>query len=41
MVGYFGTAGYLAYRAYKDADNLDRAEMPFFGALASRILDDE
>ncbi|RPA83691.1 hypothetical protein BJ508DRAFT_374940 [Ascobolus immersus RN42] len=41
MLGYFGAAGYLAYRAYKDADNLDRAEMPFFGPLATRILDDE
>lgn len=32
---------YLAGRAYSDADTLDRCEVPFFGPLASSILDDE
>ncbi|KAF2814028.1 uncharacterized protein BDZ99DRAFT_459769 [Mytilinidion resinicola] len=33
--------GYLTFRAYKDAETLDRFEVPFFGPLASSILDDE
>ncbi|KKA27172.1 hypothetical protein TD95_004302 [Thielaviopsis punctulata] len=33
--------GWLAYRAYYDADSLDRYEVPFVGAVASHILDDE
>ncbi|KAH8808197.1 hypothetical protein F5884DRAFT_791420 [Xylogone sp. PMI_703] len=33
--------GYLTMRAYRDADTLDRCEVPFFGRLASNILDDE
>ncbi|KAJ9649618.1 hypothetical protein H2199_000396 [Coniosporium tulheliwenetii] len=36
-----GLIGYLTMRAYKDADTLDRCEVPFFGPLASSILDDE
>ncbi|KAH6678047.1 hypothetical protein B0J14DRAFT_534097 [Halenospora varia] len=36
-----GLIGFLTMRAYRDADTLDRCEVPFFGALASRILDDE
>ncbi|KAI5858520.1 hypothetical protein BZA05DRAFT_381501 [Tricharina praecox] len=32
---------YLSMRAYQDADTLDRCEVPFFGPLASSILDDE
>lgn len=36
-----GLIGYLTFRAYKDADTLDRFEVPFFGPLASSILDDE
>lgn len=32
---------FLSLRAYKDADTLDRCEVPFFGPLASSILDDE
>ncbi|KAA8914285.1 hypothetical protein FN846DRAFT_672214 [Sphaerosporella brunnea] len=32
---------YLSLRAYQDADTLDRCEVPFFGPLASSILDDE
>ncbi|KAI4864184.1 hypothetical protein F4820DRAFT_424436 [Hypoxylon rubiginosum] len=33
--------GWLALRAYRDADTLDRFEVPIFGRIASRILDDE
>jgi len=36
-----GLIGLLTYRAYVDAANLDRYEVPFFGPLASSILDDE
>ncbi|KAG4430307.1 hypothetical protein IFR05_014217 [Cadophora sp. M221] len=36
-----GLIGYLTMRAYRDADTLDRCEVPFFGRLASSILDDE
>lgn len=32
---------YLTMRAYRDADTLDRFEVPFFGQIASRFLDDE
>ncbi|KAI8962985.1 hypothetical protein F5Y11DRAFT_347011 [Daldinia sp. FL1419] len=32
---------WLAVRAYRDADTLDRFEVPVFGQIASRILDDE
>jgi uncharacterized membrane protein len=31
----------LTLKAYRDAEILDRFEVPFFGALASRFLDDE
>ncbi|KFY42395.1 hypothetical protein V494_02446 [Pseudogymnoascus sp. VKM F-4513 (FW-928)] len=41
LLGDIGMIGYLTMRAYKDADTLDRCEVPFFGPLASRILDDE
>ncbi|ELR04715.1 hypothetical protein VC83_06909 [Pseudogymnoascus destructans] len=41
LVGDVGMIGYLTLRAYNDADTLDRCEVPFFGPLASRILDDE
>ncbi|KAI1075605.1 hypothetical protein F5B20DRAFT_585192 [Whalleya microplaca] len=33
--------GWLAVRAHRDADTLDRFEVPIFGQIASRILDDE
>jgi len=33
--------GWLTFRAYHDADTLDRCEVPFFGTLASKFLDDE
>ncbi|KAI5815758.1 hypothetical protein BZA77DRAFT_315010 [Pyronema omphalodes] len=36
-----GLIGYLSMKAYQDADTLDRCEVPFFGPLASSILDDE
>ncbi|OMP84455.1 hypothetical protein BK809_0000238 [Diplodia seriata] len=36
-----GTIGYLTMRAYRDAETLDRCEVPLFGRLASSILDDE
>ncbi|KAI1480054.1 hypothetical protein K445DRAFT_317424 [Daldinia sp. EC12] len=36
-----GMMGWLALRAYRDADTLDRFEVPIFGQIASRILDDE
>lgn len=41
FVGDLGGIGYLSWRAYRDADTLDRCEVPFFGGLASSILDDE
>jgi len=41
FVGDLGLIGYLTMRAYRDADTLDRCEVPFFGRLASSILDDE
>jgi len=41
FVGDLGLIGYLTMRAYRDADTLDRCEVPFFGQLASSILDDE
>lgn len=41
FLGDLGLIGYLTYRAYIDADMLDRCEVPFFGNLASKILDDE
>jgi len=33
--------GFLSLKAYRDADTLDRFEVPFFGRLASRFVDDE
>ncbi|USP74111.1 hypothetical protein yc1106_01385 [Curvularia clavata] len=41
LVGDLGLIGWLTWRAYLDAATLDRCEVPFFGALASSILDDE
>jgi uncharacterized membrane protein len=31
----------LALRAYQDADTLDRFEVPVFGRIAGRFVDDE
>ncbi|KAI9798154.1 MAG: hypothetical protein M1833_004903 [Piccolia ochrophora] len=36
-----GLIVFLAGRAYRDAETLERYEVPFFGRLASSILDDE
>ncbi|KAH8146464.1 uncharacterized protein LAJ45_09410 [Morchella importuna] len=36
-----GLIAWLSLHAYRDADTLDRCEVPFFGPLASSILDDE
>ncbi|CAK7262954.1 hypothetical protein SEPCBS57363_000321 [Sporothrix epigloea] len=33
--------GWLAFNAYRDADTLDRYEIPYVGPIASRIVDDE
>ncbi|KAL7811626.1 hypothetical protein V8C26DRAFT_408525 [Trichoderma gracile] len=33
--------GFLSLKAYQDAEILDRYEVPFFGRIASRFLDDE
>jgi len=41
FIGDLGLIGWLTFRAYQDADTLDRYEVPFFGRIASRILDDE
>ncbi|KAF2111754.1 hypothetical protein BDV96DRAFT_176738 [Lophiotrema nucula] len=41
FVGDLGLIGLLTWHAYKDAETLDRYEVPFFGPLASSILDDE
>ncbi|KAM0796009.1 hypothetical protein BDR22DRAFT_938400 [Usnea florida] len=36
-----GLIGFLAMHAYRDADGLDRFEVPFFGGLASSFVDSE
>ncbi|KAJ9620574.1 hypothetical protein H2203_007780 [Taxawa tesnikishii (nom. ined.)] len=41
FVGDVVLIAYLTFRAYRDAETLDRCELPFFGALASRFVDDE
>ncbi|KAI9050868.1 hypothetical protein LZ554_004986 [Drepanopeziza brunnea f. sp. 'monogermtubi'] len=41
FIGDLGLIGYLTSRAYRDADMLDRYQVPFFGPLANSILDDE
>ncbi|KAI8623652.1 hypothetical protein F5Y19DRAFT_352096 [Xylariaceae sp. FL1651] len=41
VLGDIGLMGFLALHAYRDADTLDRYEVPVFGRIASRILDDE
>ncbi|MCJ1385092.1 hypothetical protein MMC17_008210 [Xylographa soralifera] len=33
--------GFLSLHAYRDADTLDRFEVPFFGRIASSFVDDE
>ncbi|PSK55968.1 Tumor susceptibility protein 101 protein [Elsinoe australis] len=41
FVGDLALIAYLAYHAYRDAETLDRCELPFFGRLASRFVDSE
>ncbi|KAM0343108.1 hypothetical protein ACHAPU_008856 [Fusarium lateritium] len=41
FLGDAALIAFLTLRAYRDAEILDRFEIPFFGALASRFLDDE
>ncbi|KAI1179370.1 hypothetical protein F4777DRAFT_473456 [Nemania sp. FL0916] len=41
VLGDLGLIAFLALHAYRDADTLDRFEVPIFGRIASRILDDE
>ncbi|SPO04153.1 related to UPF0132 domain protein [Cephalotrichum gorgonifer] len=41
FLGDMALMAFLALRAYQDADTLDRYELPFFGQLATRFLDDE
>jgi uncharacterized membrane protein len=41
FIGDLALIAWLTLRAYHDADTLDRYEVPFFGRIASRILDDE
>ncbi|TGJ80663.1 hypothetical protein E0Z10_g8099 [Xylaria hypoxylon] len=41
VLGDLALIGFLALHAYRDADTLDRFEVPIFGRIASRILDDE
>ncbi|KAF2972666.1 hypothetical protein GQX73_g1041 [Xylaria multiplex] len=41
VLGDLALIGFLALHAYRDADTLDRFEVPIFGRVASRILDDE
>ncbi|KAK5132805.1 hypothetical protein LTR08_008606 [Meristemomyces frigidus] len=36
-----GLIGYLSYGAFRNAETLDRVEVPFFGRLASSFVDDE
>ncbi|PHH61654.1 hypothetical protein CDD81_8065 [Ophiocordyceps australis] len=41
FIGDIVLMAFLTMRAYKDAEVLDRFEVPFFGRVASHILDDE
>ncbi|KAK8029831.1 hypothetical protein PG993_011122 [Apiospora rasikravindrae] len=41
ILGDLALMAFMALKAYRDADTLDRYEVPIFGQLASRILDDE
>ncbi|KAL1845477.1 hypothetical protein Daus18300_014519 [Diaporthe australafricana] len=36
-----GLVAFLTLKAYRDADMLDRFEVPFFGNIASRFVDEE
>ncbi|EHK44834.1 hypothetical protein TRIATDRAFT_170080, partial [Trichoderma atroviride IMI 206040] len=41
FIGDLVLMGFLAFKAYQDAEILERFEVPFFGSIASRCLDDE
>lgn len=41
FLGDLALIGFLSLKAYRDAEILDRFEVPFFGKIAVRILDDE
>ncbi|KAI1846929.1 hypothetical protein JX265_004898 [Neoarthrinium moseri] len=41
FLGDLALMAFMALKAYRDADTLDRFEVPIFGQFASRILDDE
>ncbi|OAA53039.1 UPF0132 domain protein [Cordyceps fumosorosea ARSEF 2679] len=41
FLGDLALIGFLSLKAYRDAEILDRFEVPFFGKIAARILDDE
>ncbi|KAM0250685.1 hypothetical protein ACHAQJ_008519 [Trichoderma viride] len=41
FIGDIVLIGFLALKAYQDAEILERFEVPFFGSIASRFLDDE
>ncbi|KAG9729347.1 hypothetical protein KCU73_g12141, partial [Aureobasidium melanogenum] len=41
FVGDLGLIVLLVFRAYRDAETLDRFELPFFGRLASTYVDRE
>ncbi|KAK0620003.1 hypothetical protein B0T14DRAFT_432870 [Immersiella caudata] len=41
FLGDLALIGWLVLMAYRDADTLDRYEVPIVGRIASRILDDE
>ncbi|KAL2267073.1 hypothetical protein VTJ83DRAFT_4350 [Remersonia thermophila] len=41
FLGDLALIAWLVLNAYRDADTLDRYEVPIFGQIASRILDDE
>lgn len=41
FIGDLALIAWLTLRAYRDADTLDRFEVPFFGRIASRFVDDE
>lgn len=36
-----GLIAFLTLKAYRDADMLDRFEVPFLGQIASRFVDEE
>ncbi|KAL2164727.1 hypothetical protein VTH06DRAFT_22 [Thermothelomyces fergusii] len=41
FLGELVLIAWLVFNAYRDADTLDRYEVPIFGRIASNILDDE